>query len=182
MKTIYLIWKKPGYNGKPPDWQEINGQEFLNLVRSSKGKNRYFIKLQSTDHDESDGEIIMEASKADYLDWRREKNRAVYLQRYSKNVDVASYHAMGDADDEILGEEMLIDCESDVESQFDKSHDLNMALGILTAREQHLIEFLYLSEGHKTICAYEEETGIPKSTINYRKKAILSKLKKYFFG
>jgi hypothetical protein len=86
MKTTYLIWKDPSCNGIDPDWQEITGKEFLALVRSAESKNRHFIKLQSTEDDGADGAIVIEATKIDYMDWKREKNHAHYVQGFGKDV------------------------------------------------------------------------------------------------
>lgn len=74
MKTIYLIWKDLSCGGVNPDWQEITGQEFYALVDSVEAKERYFIKLPSSHANGSDGAIVMEATKSDYLNWKSEKN------------------------------------------------------------------------------------------------------------
>jgi len=180
MKTTYLIWKSSPNEGVAPDWQEITGKEFLALVRSPQGKGRHFIKLPSTDPDGKDGAVVMETTRANYLDWKREKNRADYLRTCGKDTTVVSYHAMESDDGEYFGEELLPDYDSDAENKYIKVYRLEMALAVLTDEERQLVEHLYLSDKQGTIRSYEALTGIPKSTVNRRQKAVLEKLKKFF--
>jgi hypothetical protein len=180
MKTIYLIWKNPLCKGIRPEWREITGKEFLSLVRSPEGKKRYFIRLLNTDDSSNDSVIVMETTKIQYLDWKREKNHADYLRNYAKGITLTFYHEMESDEDECYGEELIPDSGCDIEAEYIKAHELEMALAYLTADERHLIEHFYLSDKRGTICAYEALTGIPKSTVNRRKKAVLEKLKKFF--
>ncbi len=54
--------------------------------------------------------------------------------------------------------------------------ELRYLLGMLTDKEQALIKALFFDG--KTERQYESETGIPRKTINNRRRAILTKLKK----
>jgi len=47
-------------------------------VRSPEGKGRFFIKLDSDGED--DGRIVMEATKAEYVQWRKEKDHSDYIR------------------------------------------------------------------------------------------------------
>ena len=186
MKTIYLIWKNPACNGVNPKWKQLSGKEFLDLVRSLEGKNRYFIKLSNHDHEAKDGQIVIEATKTAYQDWKKEKNHADYLQKHSAGWQIISYHAMakpneaGTVGDECPLEEILIDVDSAFENDFINSHLLEIALSTLTADERHLIEHLYMVDEPYTLRSYETLTGISKSTSSRRQKAAFEKLKKFF--
>ena len=180
MKTTYLVWKDPSCNGINPDWQEMNGEEFYALVRSQEAKNRHFIKLPSADKGGGDGELVMEVTKNGYLDWKREKNHADYLRNWEKTIKVVSYNSFESENGEFYGEELLPDGDNGVESIYIKTHGLEMALASLTDEERQLIEYFYLSEKQGTVRGYEKLTGISKSTINRRQKAVLEKLKKFF--
>ena len=94
MKTTFLIWKTPPIGGAAPDWQKITGKQFNALVNSPEGIGRYFIKLPSIDPGGRDGAVVMEATEADYMNWKHETNRADYLRRRGKGITVISYHAM----------------------------------------------------------------------------------------
>ena len=180
MKSTYLIWRNPPRNGESPDWQEITGKQFYNLVSSSAGKDRFFVKLASTDQDGGDGTIVMEATQADYAEWMREKNHADYLMRFSKGITVLSYHGMKSDDGEYYGEELLPNPGSDIEGRHIGAIAIEAALAELTDEEYRLIEFLYLSDKPGTLRDYERESGIPKSTVSRKQKLAFKKLKKFF--
>jgi hypothetical protein len=182
MKTTYLVWKDPASDGANPDWQELTGQEFLALVRSDEGKGRYFVRLDSTAPNAADGAMVMEATKAYFDEWKREKNRSAYMRGLSKDFTTLSYHCL-ETDDGSYGEELLRDESADTEDECLRSLDkqtLAAALSVLTEDEYRLIAYLYLSDGKGTERSYSELTGIPQKTINDRKKRILEKLKKFF--
>lgn len=179
MKTTYLIWKDSSCRGAIPDWQEITGAEFLSFVRSPEGKSRHFIKLPSNDNDGDDGVLVMEATEAAYLEWKREKNHADYLRSYGKDITVVSYQAMESDNGECFGEELLRDDGRDVEFEYFALFDregVRVAVSRLSDNEQKIIEYLYLSESRGTERGYSALTGIPQKTINDRKKRAIAKL------
>ena len=98
MKTKYLIWKKPSCDGINPQWQDITGEEFYSLVSSPEAKGRYFVKLQSINEDGSDGIIVMEATKEEYVTWRKEKDHSDYIQEHCGGYAQVSYHALESED------------------------------------------------------------------------------------
>ena len=181
MKTTYLIWRDPACNGVNPEWQEISGKEFITLVRSPEAKGRYFIKLPSTNGDGSDDTIVVEATQASYLEWRSARNHADYIRSCGRDTSILSYHAMESEDGECFGEELLRDEGCDVEDEYFANlvrEEISAAVMQLTAKEQDLIHFLYLSDKQGTERGYSELTGIPQKTINDRKNRALAKLLK----
>ena len=184
MKTTYLIWKNPSCNGVNPDWQEITGQEFYALVRSSEGKNRYFIKLESEVDDGSDGKIILETTKTEYVNWRKDKDHSDYIREHQQKIgyQIVSYHAF-ETDDGCSGEEFLEDTEVNIETDFIKSIEQGLikeVLSQLTEDEYRLIEYFYLSGKKGTVRGYSTITGIPVMTVQNKKTAILKKIKCFF--
>jgi len=182
MRTTYLVWKQPLCNGSAPEWQEITGQEFLALVRSADGAGRYFIKLPGHTEDGSDSAIVLETTRADYLEWKREKNRADYLRNLAKGFNTVSYHSL-ESEDGSYGEELLADTTIDVTAESIQAIDrqtLSVALASLSPEDYRLIAYLYLSDEKGTERGYSELTGIPQKTVNDRKNRILAKLKKFF--
>lgn len=179
MKTTYLVWEDPSCEGINPSWQELNGQEFLALVRSAEAVGRYFVKLESIQKDTA---IVIEATRASYLAWKKEKNHREYLESCAKGKTTFSYHAM-EADGSSYGEELLEDKAADVVAEClmtITSETLKDALASLTANEYGLIAYLYLSERKGTERGYAALSGIPQKTLNDRKKRILHKLKDFF--
>jgi len=181
MKTTYWIWKQPPNSGETPIWQEITGNEFLALVRSPASKNRHFIKLHSTDLDGKDGVLVMEATRDDFINWKREKNHSDYLKKFGSEIDVVSYHTLESDDSESFGEEMLRDDDCDVEADYMAQLDreiVRAALSQLNEDEQKMIEYFCLSDKQGTEREYSKLTGIPRKTINDRKKRAFTKLLK----
>lgn len=178
MKTTYLVWQNPACNGINPSWQELTGQEFLALVRSAEAAGRYFVKIGNAE----DGDItVLEATRANYLAWRKEKRRHEYLKTCAAEKPTVSYHALDS--DGGYGEEMLEDEAVDVLSECIMAitrETLRTALASLTADEYKLIAYLYLSDKKGTERGYAALSGIPQKTLNDRKNRILHKLKIFF--
>lgn len=179
MKTTYLVWKDPACDGINPSWRELAGQEFLALVRSAEAAGRYFVKLENA---EDGTATVIEATRASYLAWRKEKRRHEYLQTCAEGKPAVSYHAL-DSDSGECGEELLEDKAADVLSECVMAmtrETLKAALTLLTADEYRLIAYLYLSDKRGTERGYAALCGIPQKTLNDRKNRILRKLRKYF--
>jgi len=182
MKTTYWIWKDASCNGINPDWQKLNGREFYAFVRSPEAQGRYFVRLESIEPDNSDGEIVMEANKASYDDWLREKNHTNYLRRGEKGIEILSYHGL-EGDDGAYGEELLEDPDQNVEEDFVQSEDLRLlpqALATLTKAERHMIEYMYLSAEQGTVRGYVALAGVPLTTVQRQKIRVLEKLRKFY--
>ena len=182
MTTTYLVWKDQACNGVNTDWKELTGREFYDLVNSLQNKMRRFIKLESTDLDGADGAIVMETTKAAYTTWKREKNHTDYLRNVARGTSMVSYHAL-ENEDGTYGEGLLPDIRYDLEAEFMCFHEtelLQEALARLDGDERRMVEYLHLSDNPGTVRGYEEMTGIPKSTVSRRQKAVLAKLRKFF--
>ena len=181
MKTTYLVWKDRSCNGINPAWQEITGQEFLALVRSPESNERYFVKLFSESTDGRDGCFVMESTKTEYLKWKKEKRHREYLRDSNPGYTQISYHAL-ESNDSYYGEELLRDENCDVEAKCFAKFEveaIRTAIAKLDDDERQIIEYFYLSENRGTVRGYEKLTGIPKSTVNRRRVAVLLKLKKF---
>jgi len=182
MKTTYWIWKDTSCNGINPDWQELNGREFYAFVRSPEAQGRYFVRLESTEPDGSDGCIVMEATKTYYAEWRREQKHTEYLRKEAKGIEVVFYHAL-EGDDGAYGEELLEDTSQNTEEDFVESEDLRLlpqALATLTSEERQMIQYMYLSAEQGTVRGYVALTGIPLTTVQRRKTRVLEKLRKFY--
>lgn len=71
MAKQYYIKKNPSAIGSDIEWTAINGKEFYQLITSPAGKGRYFIDMD---------EFMIEATEAEYKDWRKEKDYNDYGQ------------------------------------------------------------------------------------------------------
>ena len=181
MKTIYLAWESPLFDGVTPRLKEISGKEFYDIV-STVSKDRYFIKLLGEFGNKADREIVIETTKADYLKWKHEKNHAYYLWQYRKLVSTFSYHVLESKDRECFGEEILRDENCDVWEEAYVLHlrtEIRAAISQLSPKEKELVEDFFLSGKKYTEREYAELTGVPQKTFNDRKKRALDKLKKF---
>ncbi|MDR1631150.1 MAG: hypothetical protein LBS36_13210 [Oscillospiraceae bacterium] len=182
MGKIYLIRKGPADSDGIPAWVQLSGRAFYAFLQTPEAKGRHFIKLPELPEDSGDNTIVIEASKSEYVKWRREKDRGDYLRERADGISVVSYHAL-ETDDGCFGEECVADMETDVEAACLKASEpsiLRQALSILTEDEYRMIKFLYLSEEKHTEQEYADLTGIPRRTICGRKNRILKKIFDFF--
>ena len=182
MKTKYFIWKDPSCEGVHPDWLEISGQEFNALVTSEEGKDRHFIRVQSASADKKDGILVMEATKPEYLEWRKEYDHRRYLRNCNKDMSVCSYDALltddGNSESEIS---FLADDTVNIEGDHIRRSEpelLRQALLYLKHSERMLIQALYLGNERVTEKEYAEEKDVTQQAINKQKSRILRKLRK----
>lgn len=179
MKNTYLVWENPACKSINPIWRELNGQEFLALVRSTEVAGRYFVKLGNA----QDGTaIVIEATRASYLAWKKEKNHSEYLKSCAESTSTFSYHE-GDSAEGGCGEELMEDITADVLSECFAAmtrETLKAALVSLTEDEYKLIAYLYLSDKRGTESRYAALCGVSQKAINKRKIRVLAKLKTFF--
>lgn len=161
-------------NASDGQWQKINGEEFHRLVSSAAGKGRFFIDLD---------DITIEASEAEYKDWKKEKDHSDYLAEQAEGWQELSIYSddIGGYEGCDSGEEALADESIDVEQDAIRNTEkeaLRLALKLLDAASYQLIYAMYLSEHRKSGCELAVEHGVSHNTIYKRKNKILEFLKK----
>ena len=183
MKTIYLVWKDRNCEGIDPEWIYLNRNEFNTFINLPENNNRRFIKLSSTNNDDADCRIVIEATDVQYKDWLVEKSRNQYIRNRNSKFNVVSYHAFNDDDDvDFYYEDLLEDTEFDTENECLKIYEiekLKNALNHLSEEELRMITYLFLSDDNGTERGYAEISGITKSSVNRKKIIVLEKIKKY---
>ena len=184
MSKIYLVkntWETAKSSSK---WIQMDGFSFYKFIKSPEASDRYFIKLPPLLKDGNDNFITIEASKKEYRKWRSEMRHKRHLREYGtaeKKYTVISYHAIK-SEDSCYGEESLPDESINIEEEIEKLMEreaLTDTLIKLTAEERWLIDELYLFDNTKSVHKLSKECGIPRMTLNDRKKRILIKLKKF---
>ncbi len=132
---------------------------------------------------------LVRVSKNVYLSYYRSKRRDRYYEQDIK-TETAIYDGSGSIIAYAPSKEdslnRLIEAGADFEDVCDSVEDvaltlvmvekLRECLNLLTTSERALIQALFL-EG-KTERKYAQEAGIPRKTINNRRRAIIAKLKK----
>ncbi len=170
MAKQYYIKKDPTVDGPNVEWVAINGKEFYQLITSPAGKGRYFIDMD---------DFMIEANKAEYIEWRREKNHRSYLSQQEAKIQLLSLHSdMSTRDgsgEEIISDDAMGPEELALNSITQKA--LVDALNTLDPESYHLIKVLILSDCRKTERDLAAEVGLSQKAINKRKNQILKNIK-----
>lgn len=167
MAKQYYIKKDPSATGSDIEWAAINGKEFYKLITSPAGKGRYFIDMD---------EFIIESTKAEYKDWRKEKNHSDYLREQEAQIQFLPLYGSGDSSQR----ELIPDTTTSTEEQATDSivrKALNEALSTLDDESYILIDALILAQDRKSERELASEFGLSQKAINKRKQKILRNLK-----
>lgn len=169
MERQYFRKKDPEDNERI-EWIQMSGREFYQFIKSPEGRRRYFAAWQ---------DLVIEVSKEEYADWRREKDHSGYLWEQEKLRTIMSLN--GEEIEEYGdGVDVIHDPAADVEvcvSRKKKIRALRAALLQLDTDSYHLIHALYLSDCRQTERQMAQELGISQSAVHKRKKKILKNLK-----
>ena len=182
MRKIYLVKKNPELPADGNNWIVMNSFEFMNFVKTPDGQKRKacFGQLDACSVD--DVIIIAECGTESAKQWRSEKDRNDYLVSIEKQSGMTafSYNTQTTTEDEMSGEELLVDNQCDVVEEvlrrFQKAH-IQETLAALLPEERDLIERLILSDFPMTEREYAKKVGKTQSTIHCQKVAVLKRLK-----
>jgi len=166
-------------------YQKLTGKAAYNYLQTPEGASKFF--LRTNDEDELEG-VYMEVDPASVVDYVTELYHHKYLNKQKKKsgiitISISACEGAGDDGDTVSGEELLEDEDENVEANYLNKVTFDLlrdALASLQEAELALITAMYLQEKPMTESEYSKKSGIPQQTINYRKNAILKKLKKYF--
>lgn len=131
-------------------------------------KDKKFIPVQK---------CLMEVSLDKYKEFYQDIEHQKYINKLKKKYRVLSIEKLHDED--FKGKDILADTNVDVELEVERIEEieqLKKALLRLNDEDYNLIKALFFNE--KTVREYAEIKGIPYSTIQYKKKVVLKKLKK----
>lgn len=149
------------------EWIAINGAEFYQLITSPAGKGRYFIDMD---------EFMIEATEAEYKDWRKEKNHSDYLREQEAQIQLLPLH---DREDSGQGD-FISDISASTEEQAMVSilrKVLKEAINSLDEESYTIIDALILAQDRKSERDLASEFGLSQKAINKRKQKILKNLK-----
>lgn len=171
MKKTYWVKKDPNAKKEEIEWYEMSGIEFYKFITSPENKMRYFIDFD---------DMKIETDKTEYIQWRKEKNHRNYLQEQERQFITNSFDELyfkGDLNNQEILEPLFNCFEEEIERKLLCEKVQEAVLG-LTTEEHWLIYELFLSEKNISESLLSLISGIPRTTLSYRKKAILKKLKK----
>lgn len=179
MKTrIYLVKKDPDQIGEHIDWIQMTGAEFTAFRRSPEGRGRFFIHLSEEPFDDG-SDILIEATRAEYLRWKAGQDHHYYLQMQSRGREILSLDA------QVTESATLEDCVAldepsieDFVTDMIQREQLSAALDMLPVDERSMIRIMFYGEAQLS----EEETarklGMSKSALHRWKIKIFGKIKK----
>lgn len=161
----------------------LSGKAAYKYLRENRSEDTYFFKTVT---DERDGEdIYVEVPKSAVSVFRGELYHEQYLAKWKKKKGfrIISLLQQIEDQDELTVEDIVPDESMDFEDEVIHEIELEIlrrALKSLTDEELKLIHSLFLSESPMPERELSGKLGIPQTTLNSRKKAILQKLKNFF--
>lgn len=183
MRKIYLVKKNPEQPADGNNWLVMNSFEFRNFVKTPDGQKRKacFGQLDACSVD--DVIIIAECGAETAKQWRSEKDRHNYLASIEKQsgMTVFSYNTQTTTEDDMSGEELLVDQDCSVIDAILKKEEkstLYAAVAKLSPAEINLMTSLYLCDDPIGQREYARRHGVAVTTINHQLTVALKKLKK----
>lgn len=163
-------------------WTRLTGQALYDFLQTERGKKTYFF-VDTDDNGVAIGVEIRNTELASNL--KGDKNHSDYLKqvRDESGYITVSFDYFETEDGTSTGDEVIPNDEDSIENDVLRQFDLETlrrALDSLTEDEYALICALYLQDNPMTLRAYAKTAGIPFTTVDSRRKSILSKLRNFF--
>lgn len=161
----------------------LSGKAAYKYLRENRAEDTYFFKTVT---DEKNGEdVYIEVPKSAVSVFRGELYHEQYLAKWKKKKGfrIISLLQQIEDQDELTVEDIVPDESIDFEDEVIHEIELEIlrrALKSLTDEELKLIHSLFFSESTMSERELSGKLGIPQTTLNSRKKAILEKLKNFF--
>lgn len=192
MSIRYFAWK----NGKKAEtekqqWEELTAKEYKAIYESNKEKEiserRFFIRVPGVE--DGDDIFMFESNYDEFREYRNEKERASRkkkkLQEYEDEYGKFAVQSLDTEFEDGSGNSfalhnLISDDSSLFEDQLILSIAMKEAMGFLTPDEFALIYSTVMSEKPMTLREYSDKIGVPFTTLEYRRKKTLEKLKSFF--
>lgn len=192
MSIRYFAWK----NGRKAEtekqqWEELTAKEYKAIYESNKEKEiserRFFIRVPGVE--DGDDIFMFESNYDEFREYRNEKERASRkkkkLQEYEDEYGKFAVQSLDTEFEDGSGNSfalhnLISDDSSLFEDQLILSIAMKEAMGFLTPDEFALIYSTVMSEKPMTLREYSDKIGVPFTTLEYRRKKTLEKLKSFF--
>lgn len=183
MKKIYLAKKDPAMPADGSNWIVMNSYDFAMFMKTPEGQKRKnnFGQLDACSRNEYI--IVAECGSESAKEWRSSKDEHDYLVNVEKEMGftVFSYNTQETSEDDMSGEELIVDKNCDVEQEVLRKieyEELYKALSLLSDDDKNLLVCLFLHQKPMTEREYAKEYGEKQTSVNYRKARALERLKK----
>ena len=161
MKKEFWIKKDRTKDG-PDNWEKMSSYEFARFMETADGKSRKENIARVPGGESGEPIIYMEVDSQTAKEWKRENNRACYLQKTMNalGIEVISYNVSPNTEDwEVNGDALLENPDCHVEDDVLRSiltENMLDAMCHLSEIEQKVITHLYLSEDPMTEHEFEK--------------------------
>ena len=184
MSTKYYVKDENGkvlsIDGKTR-YRVYENDKAISFLRSKAGRGKFFFITT----DEFDNPIYIEVDKDFYKQNDKEEQHAAYLERQKciagyKHVSINDTAKGLKEDIELI--DMIADETADIDVICDRREmygKLHNAMKHLTEEEMDLVVALFCLATPLTEWEYAKKIGITQATVNYRKKQVLEKIKKF---
>lgn len=165
----FFVKRNPKAHKENVEWIEMTGQEFYKFISAPENKDRRFIDFE---------DYMIEATKAEYALWRKEKDHTDYLREQEEGWTTISLYST-DITESADGEDVIADEAIDVQLQVMNKlelESLRLALDELDDESYQLMYDLYLSENRKTQRELADEYVVSQKVIWKRVKKIKNNL------
>lgn len=192
MSIRYFAWK----NGRKAEtekqqWEELTAKEYKAIYESNKEKEiserRFFIRVPGVE--DGDDIFMFESNYDEFREYRNEKERASRkkkkLQEYEDEYGKFAVQSLDTEFEDGSGNSfalhnLISDDSSLFEDQLILSIAMKEAMGFLTPDEFALIYSTVMSDKPMSLREYSDKIGVPFTTLEYRRKKTLEKLKSFF--
>lgn len=192
MSIRYFAWK----NGRKAEtekqqWEELTAKEYKAIYESNKEKEiserRFFIRVPGVE--DGDDIFMFESNYDEFREYRNEKERTSRkkkkLQEYEDEYGKFAVQSLDTEFEDGSGNSfalhnLISDDSSLFEDQLILSITMKEAMGFLTPDEFALIYSTVMSDKPMTLREYSDKIGVPFTTLEYRRKKTLEKLKSFF--
>lgn len=155
-------------SSKGTEWEQVDGKVFYELVMSEPEKH-FFIRLVD-DTDFSNGTIILEVTRDEYIAWKKSYNEKQYFQRKQAGMVTVSLDAILE---NMPGMDVFVSHAGSIEEMMlekEQREQLKNAISTLSKDEKSLLRLLYSDESSKTEEEIANILGITQQAVSYRKK------------
>lgn len=177
--TIYLVKRDPNCEKDKVEWIHMSKRRFTRFIKSDAGKGRFFIHL-TDDIDYECDEIYIEATRDEYLDWKRTYNGHCYLKGIESETTILSADAPADGSEDPLRESFADEsiAVEELITNRDTAKRVMQAIKTLTPKERHLLELLYFGEKQLTDVETAALLGVSHQYVSKAKKKVFLKISK----
>lgn len=177
--TIYLVKRDPKCKKDKVEWIQMSKRRFTRFIKSDAGKGRYFIHL-TDDIDYECDEIYIEATREEYLDWKRHYNAHCYLKGLESERTILSANAPAEGSDDPLSESFADDSTEieELVANRDIAVRVMQAVKTLKPQERQLLELLYFGEKQLTDVEVAALLGVSRQYVGKAKKKVFLKISK----